>query len=121
MPREGNWVRPKRNANLLPSVVSQLPPFLTQVNMCELTSYYEGIYRNTIAHSLPSEGIFIYLKKNKVRLSKIEYVNFCFFSKKSVKMTLNSLEVTKCCKNYFIIFFCFMSSEYSFFYVIYLF
>jgi hypothetical protein len=32
-------------------------------------------------------------------------------------MTLNSLEVTKCCKNYFILFFVFLSSECSNFYV----
>jgi hypothetical protein len=53
-----------------------------------------------------------------VHLSKIEFLNFCFLAKKTVQMTLNSLEVTKCCKNYFIIFF-FSSSIFSNFYVFY--
>ena len=37
------------------------------------------------------------------------------FSKKSVKMTLNSLEVTKCCKNQFIPFLFFWSSIFFYF------
>ena len=39
-------------------------------------------YRNTMPGSPPGEWIFIYFWKNKVRLSKIEFLNMCFFSKK---------------------------------------
>ena len=35
-------------------------------------------YLNTIVGSSPGEQIFIYFEKNKVRLSKIEFFNFCF-------------------------------------------
>ena len=46
--------------------------------------------------------------KNKVRLSKTEFLNFLIFSKKSIKITSNSLEITKCYKNKSIpfLFFC---------------
>ena len=44
----------------------------------------------------------LFFLKNKVCLSKTKFLNF--FSKKLVLMTLNSLEVTKCCKNEFILF-----------------
>ena len=55
-------------------------------------------YRNTTVGLPHGERIFT-LKKKKVHLSKIEFLNFCFLSKKSAIMTLNSSEVTKCCKN----------------------
>ena len=42
---------------------------------------------------------YLFILKNKVRLSKIELFDFCFFSKKSVKMTLNGVETSKNCKN----------------------
>jgi hypothetical protein len=56
-------------------------------------------YRNTIASSPLGKRIFK-KNKNKAHLSKIEILKFCCFSKKNlVKMTLNNLEITKCCKN----------------------
>ena len=59
-------------------------------------SVYKVDYRNTIAGSPPGEQFFFW--KNKVRLSKIKFLNFCFLAKKISKKTLNSLGVTKCCK-----------------------
>jgi hypothetical protein len=38
-------------------------------------------YRSTIAGSCTSKWIFIYFWKNKVRLSKNEFLNFCFLAK----------------------------------------
>jgi len=55
-------------------------------------------YRNTIAGLPPSERIFIFFEK--IRFASQKWISqFCFFAKILVKMTLNSLEVTKCCKN----------------------
>jgi hypothetical protein len=50
------------------------------------------MYRNTIAGLPPGKRIFSFFEKNKGRLSKTEFLKICFFSKKSVEMTLNSLE-----------------------------
>jgi hypothetical protein len=55
-------------------------------------------YRNTIAGSPPEEQIFFF-EKIRFASQKTDFFNFCFLAKKSVKMTLNRLEVTKCCKN----------------------
>ena len=60
-------------------------------------------YRNTIAGLPPGERIFFLFFLNKVCLSKTEFLKKKL-AKKLVKMTLNSLEVTKCCKKYFILF-----------------
>jgi hypothetical protein len=63
------------------------------------SSYTGPIYRNTLASLPPGKQIYIFFWKIKIRLSKTEFFKFCFFSKKSVKTTLNSLEVTKCWKS----------------------
>ena len=47
--------------------------------------------------------------KNEVRLSKKWLSQFLFFSKRSVKMTLNGLETTTCCKTN-LFYLCFLSS-----------
>ena len=56
-------------------------------------------YRNTIVGSSPGERIFIYFDEIRFASQKIEFLNFCFFSKKSVKKTLIGLETPKDCKN----------------------
>jgi hypothetical protein len=45
-----------------------------------------------------------FCEKIKVRLSRTKFLNFLFISKQFSKMILNSLGVTKFCKNYFILF-----------------
>ena len=45
---------------------------------------WESHYRNIIAGLPHGERIFFF-EKNKVRLSKTEFLNFYFFSKKSSK------------------------------------
>ena len=50
-------------------------------------------YHNTIAGSSPSERIFIYFEQIRFASQKIEFLNFCFLAKKSIKMTLNILEI----------------------------
>jgi hypothetical protein len=59
----------------------------------------EGAYRNTIAGSPPGERIFIYFEKIRFASQELILSIFCILAKISVKMTLNSLEVTKFCKN----------------------
>ena len=79
-------------------------------------SQVHNCYRNTIAGPPPGEQIF--LLKKKVRLSKIAFLNFHFLAKKT-KMTLNSLEVTKCCKNLFYSIFVILSSNFHDFFIFY--
>ena len=72
----------------------------TMYYLAHLIDIVENDYRNTIAGSPRSKWFFFcFFWKNKVRLSKTEFLNFIFFSKKSLKITLNSLEVIKWCKN----------------------
>ena len=55
-------------------------------------------YRNTmIASSPPGKRIYIF-ETTRFASQKLNFSDF-LFSKKSIKMTLNGLEVTKCCKN----------------------
>ena len=56
------------------------------------------MYRNTIACLSHGKRIFFF---GKIRFAsqKIEFLNFHFLAKKSVKMTLNGLETTKYYKN----------------------
>jgi hypothetical protein len=53
-------------------------------------------YRNTIA-GLPHGEQFFFFEKIRFASQKLIFL----FSKKTIKMTLNSLEVTKCCKKHF--------------------
>ena len=57
------------------------------------------LYRNIIASSSPREQILFFFEKIRFASQKLNFSIFCFFSKKPIKMTLNSLEVTKCYKN----------------------
>jgi hypothetical protein len=59
----------------------------------------------TIAGTQHGEQIFFF-GKNKVRLSKFEFLNFCFLAKKEVRMTLNSLKVKNAAKTN-LFYFCF--------------
>ena len=54
-------------------------------------------YRN-IACSSPGKQIFIYFEKIRFTSQKTEFPSFLFSQKKSVKMTLNGLEITKYCQ-----------------------
>jgi hypothetical protein len=58
---------------------------------------YEHTYRNTIAGSPPGKRIFVFFEKIRFASQKLNFS--IFLANKLVKMTLNSLEVTKCCKN----------------------
>ena len=72
--------------------------YVRDTNQPFLESLYHGLwlflvitkkhYRNTIVGSPLDERIFIYFWKNKVRLSKIEFLNFCFLAKKINKNDL---------------------------------
>ena len=57
------------------------------------------VYRNTIADSFLGERIIVFFEKTRIRLSENWISQFSFFSKKSIKVTLNGLETTKYCKN----------------------
>ena len=65
-------------------------------------------YRNTIAGSSLGEQICNFFGKIGSPLKKLNFSNFVFKQKKSVKMTLNGLETTKIAKNSLsFLFFCF--------------
>jgi len=83
------------------------------------TEWY--VYRNTIAGSCTLKRIFIYFWKNKGSPLKNWISQFLFFSKKISKMTLNSLEVTKCGKNQFILFSFFCLQIFLFFTFLFIF
>jgi hypothetical protein len=55
-------------------------------------------YCNTIAGSPPGERRFFFFGKIRFASQKLNFSIFVSFQKIN-KMTLNSLEVTKCCKN----------------------
>ena len=63
-------------------------------------------YRNTIAGSSLGKWIFICFEKIRFASQQTEFL--IYLSKKSVKMTLNGLDITKYCHNQFILlcFFC---------------
>ena len=73
-------------------------------NCTHKTRSHETYYRNSIAGSPHGEQIFIYFEKIRFASQKLNFLIFVFSKNKSVKMTSNSLEVTKCCKKliYFI-------------------
>ena len=58
-------------------------------------------YRNTIASSSPGERVFICFCKKRFAFQIIDFLNFCFYSKKSLEKNVNGLEITTYCKNYF--------------------
>ena len=59
-------------------------------------------YRNIIAGSPPGEQISIYFENIRFASQKLKFSIF-FSKKKTIKFTLNSLEVKKYCKNQFIL------------------
>jgi hypothetical protein len=70
-----------------------------------------------VVRHLANEYLFIF-EKIRFASQKLNFSNFVFLSKKSAKMTSNSLEVTKYCKNFLILFLFFLSSKFYNFYVI---
>ena len=67
-------------------------------------------YHNTIAGSSPGKQIFIYFEKNKVRLSKNEFLNFHFLAQKFSKFDLKWLKNKKILQKLIYSIFVFMSS-----------
>ena len=68
-----------------------------------LLSHFEhGHFTTTVTpqqvRHMANKYLFIY-EKIRFASQNTEFLNFCFFSKKSVKITSNDLETTKFCKN----------------------
>ena len=86
-----------------------------QLPSCDEYSTILGPYRKTIAGSPPHERIYFFFEKIKFASQKLNLSIFVFQQKKSIKMTLNSLEVKKCCKKEFILFLFFCLQNFLFF------
>ena len=62
-------------------------------------SIFRALYHNTIAGSPLGERIFHFFEKIRFTSQKLNFSNLFLFLAKKVKIALNNLEVTKCCKN----------------------
>ena len=93
-------VREPQHFNKLIFVLKHLGPMMQQpivdCIMSQLALHWP--YRNTIVGSPLGEQIFIFFEKIRFASQKLSLPNF-YLAKILVKMTINSLEVTKCCKN----------------------
>ena len=101
----------RRNPHGRVVVQKQQPPSPSSIGefvldgfrMCPILFVLSCVYRNTTVGSPLGERLYFFWKNIRFASQKLNS-RFLFFSKKIIKMTLNSLEVTKCCRNQFILF-----------------